>query len=141
MRKIVIPIEAGSDQRVWCTSDTGNLTFKEAYRFLYPSSNALNWCKLIWKHFIPPSKSFVVWRLMHKKMPTDDNLRTRGCVTVSICPLCYAAEESTDHIFLSCGFANSLWCWLNNALNCVINKTSIARLFDVCNRYKSCQCR
>ncbi|PNX79987.1 GDSL esterase/lipase, partial [Trifolium pratense] len=35
----------------------------------------LDWAKVIWSLDIPPSKSLLVWRLMHNKMPTDDNIK------------------------------------------------------------------
>lgn len=130
MQQVVIPLSPTSNQKVWCHSDTRVLSFKEAYNFLNPSSNQLSWCQLIWKQFIPPSKSFLIWRIMHKRMLTDENLRARGCVTVSIRSLCYSAAETTDHLFLSCDFAQNIWSWLSSVLHCVINQTSISSLLD-----------
>ncbi|KAF1876013.1 hypothetical protein Lal_00006644, partial [Lupinus albus] len=37
---------------------------------------------------IPPSKSFLTWRLMLNKLPTDENLKKRGHSIVSIFNLC-----------------------------------------------------
>ena len=85
---------------VWLHSSDGKLTSKLAQNFLLPVSIPLPWAALIWRSCIPPSCSFILWRTMHGKMPTDENLRRRGCITVSICNLCMTTDESSDHLFL-----------------------------------------
>jgi hypothetical protein len=63
-------------------------------------------------------------------MPTDENLRARGCITVSICNLCMQTEETSAHLFLHCSFAVALWSWLGCKLNCVLDLTSVISLLD-----------
>jgi ribonuclease HI len=63
-------------------------------------------------------------------MPTDDNLRARGCIVVSICSLCLSAEETSDHLFLRCPFALHLWNWISGKLNCFIDCTSADTLLS-----------
>lgn len=41
--------------------------------------------------FLLPTVLFY-WRLMHRKLPTDENLRSHGCVLVYICILCYTID-------------------------------------------------
>jgi hypothetical protein len=48
-------------------------------------STQVSWSSLIWYKFTPPSNSFAVWRCLHNKMATDENLIKRGCIMVSIC--------------------------------------------------------
>lgn len=60
------------------------------------------WAKLLLNTYIPPSRSFITWRLIHNKLPTDDNLRKRGCFIVSICCFCMQEAESSQHIFFDC---------------------------------------
>jgi hypothetical protein len=108
----VIPRQQYDDRLVWKKSKDGVLTSKQAYEFLFPPSADPSWYIQLWRPFIPPSCSFVVWRYLHYKMPTDENLRKRGCVTVSICVLCMSDYESTTHLFLTCPFAAALWNWL-----------------------------
>ena len=78
----------------------------------------VDWATLIWRPCIPPSHSFIFWRLMHKKLPTDEHLRSRGCTIVSICVLCYRSAETSEHLFFSCDYAVCLWCWLGALLHC-----------------------
>lgn len=87
IKKIIIPWTSGPDQLRWSHSLSGILTFKEAYAFCSPHSQVVPWCKLIWKSCIPPSKSFLFWRLLHRGMPTDDILQARGCHCVCVQPV------------------------------------------------------
>ncbi|MCH81318.1 RNA-directed DNA polymerase (Reverse transcriptase) [Trifolium medium] len=86
------------DQLVWTHSSDGLLTAKGAYNFLHPPKPSLCWARLIWWSFIPPSVSFILWRLILGKMATDHNLLTRGCVLVLACP----ALWSYPAVFLIC---------------------------------------
>lgn len=105
IHKMKILIEACEDQLVWLKSVSGKLSFKEAYLFLNPSTNSNLWFKQFWSHCVPLSRSFLVWRILHEKIPTDDNLKKIGCITVSMCSLCGRAEEKSVHLFLQCSYA------------------------------------
>lgn len=74
---------------------------------------------------------------MHRRMPTDDNLRARGLITVSMCPLCCSTDEAADHLFLSCNFAQLIWLWLNGVQKYVVDQSSIPPLLNVCSRFRS----
>jgi len=63
-------------------------------------------------------------------MPTDNNLRSRGCVVVLVCNLCMKTDESSDHLFLHCDFASRLSDWIGVKLHCVIDSSSVASLLD-----------
>ncbi|MCH97022.1 ribonuclease H protein [Trifolium medium] len=75
VQKVTIPLEASQDKLLWKHSDTGELQLNEAYQFKLQQFQDLNWAKAIWNSDIPPSKSLLVWRLMHNKIPTDENLK------------------------------------------------------------------
>ena len=88
-----------------------------------------------------PAKSFTVWRLIHRKMPTDDNLIKRSCNMPSMCSLCYKQQESVDHLFLHCNLASSIWYWFQSILNIPINLNSALSIFEICQRNWSPQCK
>lgn len=54
-----IPILPFEDQLIWTGTDSGCLSFKEAFNYLKPLQNSVNWSKIIWSYSIPPSRSFV----------------------------------------------------------------------------------
>lgn len=103
--QIIIPKTMIDDQLVWKASNSSTLSEKEAYCFLNSSGPACYWGKLIWTKSVPPLKSFLLWRLLHNKVPSDDQLWSRGCYVVSMCSLCGSNYETTDHVFFSCAYA------------------------------------
>jgi hypothetical protein len=79
VHKVTIPLENSQDKLLWKHWDSGDLELKQAYSIKLQQYQDLQWAKLICNPDIPPSKSLLVWRLMHQKMPTDENLMIRGC--------------------------------------------------------------
>ncbi|XP_019422999.1 PREDICTED: uncharacterized protein LOC109332473 [Lupinus angustifolius] len=115
--------------RIFLTDSTnGNLSLKDAYKSIMPSTDSRQWCKLIWSSSIPPSKSFTLWRLINNRMPSDENLQARGCILASKCNLCHVQVESSQHLFLSCSFATAIWDWLNHQFQITIDTSSAANL-------------
>ena len=125
---ITLPRVQLPDSLVWPHSADGKLTSKHVVSFIRSAAPTLPWAEIIWNNCIPPSHSFSLWRLMHDKMPTYENLRTKGCVIVSVCCFCFNSDENSSHLFLHCPFAAELWTWLGGKLKRVINCTSIASL-------------
>jgi ribonuclease HI len=115
---------------VWRHSSDGILSSKSALSFMCPRGSLLPWADLIWNAAIPPSVSFIYWRLRHGKMPTDENLKRRGCIVVSVCSLCLNTDESAEHIFFRCPFAVHLWNWLGITLHCVVDTSSVEALLN-----------
>lgn len=143
MLQVHIPLDSDncSDSLVWKASSDGILSFKEAYNHLKPIVHPIHWGKSIWSSSIPPSRSFVVWRLLHKEFPTDEQLHCRGCTLVSICSLCGRATESFDHLFFHCSFASRLWTWLGDILQTSIDQSSMLVVLSVCNKQWSSQAK
>lgn len=139
IHQMPITIFPCENQVVWHNSNSGLLTFIDAFFFLKPSNPSISWGKLIWNQFIPPSKSLLVRRLIHHKMPTDENLRVRGYITVSICSLSEMSDETSEHLFFNCTFARYIWSWLINVLQCKPDLSSILSMLSVCNSNWSSQ--
>ncbi|PNX84973.1 ribonuclease H [Trifolium pratense] len=124
VQHVALPADASQDKLVWKGSADGELTAKIAYDFKRHHYPILSWAKTVWCIDIPPSKSLVAWTLMHDKLPTDENLKIRGCNLPSICSLCYACEESSFHLPLktygSCvievGILNAKLCGAMSAI-------------------------
>jgi len=137
-----IPLIPKDDKLIWKNSHDGSLSFKDAYTFHasnHPQS--LSWSKMIWHAAIPPSKSFLLWRVFHDKLPTDDNLSKRGCLLPSICNLCGAAQETSIHLFIDCPYATDIWHWLGSLLNLNCNLTSFLDIIRISDRNWSPHCK
>jgi ribonuclease HI len=133
IHNVSIPLEDSSDKLLWKHSDSGDLELKQAYSFKLQQFQELPWAKRIWNLAIPPSRSLMVWRLMHHKMPTDENLMIRGCALPSMCNLCNKHIESSFHIFFECQFAIRLWFWLAGCLNITIQFTCMEDMWNLCD--------
>jgi ribonuclease HI len=127
---ITLPSSALPDLFSWSHASDGKLSAKLAFSFLRPQAPPLPWASSIWNTCIPPAHSFIFWRLVHGKMPTDDNLASRGCAMVSMCSFCLRSIETSDHLFFYCDFAVSVWTWLGLLLNVVIDHTSALAVFN-----------
>jgi hypothetical protein len=75
---VITPVVPAPDQLIWKHTDSGDLQLKDAYQFILHNFQELHWAKTIWNSDIPPSKSLLVWRLMHDKLPTDEKLSLRS---------------------------------------------------------------
>jgi hypothetical protein len=137
--QVHIPLEETNDKFIWKHTDDGELTLKQAYDFKLPPVQELHWAKLIWNSDIPPSKSMLAWRLMHEKLPTDENLLTRGCAIPSMCNFCCSHVETSFHIFFECQFAIKLWSWLAGCLNLTLQFTSMEDIWKLCDLHWSPQ--
>jgi hypothetical protein len=131
LQNITIPIEESKDNLLWMHTDSGCLQLKDAYLFKSQQFQDLHWAKSIWSPDIPPSKSLMVWRLMHEKVPTDENLLIRGCQFPSMCNFCCKNVESSFHIFFECEFAIKLWSWLANCLNLTLQFSSMDDMWKI----------
>jgi len=139
---VTIPLTYKEDKLIWKKSHDGNLSFKDAYLFHSTSNQQhFSWAKFIWQAAIPPSKSLLVWIMLHHKLPTDDNLLQRGCQLPSICNLCAIASKTSAHLFLECSFANQLWSWLQSLINVNFNLSSFLEPLLVYERSWSPQCK
>jgi ribonuclease HI len=136
---VSIPLESSQHRFLWKHTDSGDLDLKQAYIFKNQQVQELHWAKQIWNIDIPPSKSFMVWRLMHDKMPTDEKLMARGCSIPSMCSLCNNNAESSFHLFFECPYAIKLWSWLAGCLNVTLQFSSMEDIWRLCDSHWSPQ--
>ena len=127
---MVLPTAPLPNALVWLHSSDGKLTSKISFNFLLPAAVSLPWAAAIWKSCIPPSHSFILWRIMHGKMPTDENLRRRGCIIVSICSFYLGIDGTSAHLFLHCSIATTIWLWLGGMLHITFNLASFETLLS-----------
>jgi hypothetical protein len=141
LNQVSIPIEDKNDKILWMHATSGDLSLKKAYQHFTPSGNIVSWAKLLWNLAIHPSKSFMVWRLLHNKLATDENLAIRGFHLPSMCSLCNKEPETSIHLLLHCPFALSLWHWLASVIKINIDLSSFVSVLNICNRGWHPQCK
>lgn len=83
------------DMLCWNHSANAILDSKETFRFISKHAPIVPWVVSLLNKDIPPSKSLLVWRQHHKKIPTVEQMRMRGFMCVSKCSICNCQEENT----------------------------------------------
>ncbi|KAK2649696.1 hypothetical protein Ddye_017185 [Dipteronia dyeriana] len=93
----------------WFCFLDGSVSCKSVYTSLFEVRSFVFWGKQIWVSFISHSRSVLIWRLFHGKIPTDIVLRARGYIFPSRCRFCYVVEKDLRHTFLDCPCVRGLW--------------------------------
>ncbi|GJZ11381.1 RNA-directed DNA polymerase, eukaryota, reverse transcriptase zinc-binding domain protein, partial [Tanacetum coccineum] len=63
-----------------------------------------------WNRMLPIKVNINTWRLCLDRLPTRCNLDARGVDLDSTrCPICDVDLESSQHLFVECLVASSLW--------------------------------
>ncbi|MCH82427.1 ribonuclease H protein, partial [Trifolium medium] len=141
VEQVSIPVEHRHDSLAWRSSDSGELSLRQAFDFKAHQGPQLHWAKTIWSKDIPPSKSLVAWRLMHDKLPTDENLLLRGCSLPSMCSLCRKHGESSFHLFFQCPFAINIWTWFSSIIGINLRFNYVDEIWMLCDRSWKPQCK
>jgi hypothetical protein len=88
----------------------------------------------IWSSPAPSKLIAFSWQLLHNRIPTKDNLVSRGIFrgdSPGNCVVCNGSLESAAHLFLHCDFAFSIWLDIFRRLGVyVIMPASLPSLFD-----------
>ncbi|KAK0601517.1 hypothetical protein LWI29_026244 [Acer saccharum] len=77
IKDIRIHPSPAADQLIWEPSSTGKPSFADIYTLVQGSMTKTSLSRVIWNQFIPPRNTVLVWRLIHGRLPTDDNLRRK----------------------------------------------------------------
>eukprot|EP00253_Pinus_taeda_P018398 PITA_18398 len=107
------------DKLRWGLKGNGNFSLKEARNIIEREEQveAVPWCSKVWDSLLWPKIRTFLWLLMRNKTLTWDNLCKKGFRGPSRCPMCLAEEESINHLFNACEWANQLWNWMEGILS------------------------
>jgi len=86
--------------------------FKSARTFFLEPGVPYGWGKFIWSSDIPPSKTFVLCKVFHRRLPIDQHIQNKGLHFCSMCTLCEKHEEFINHLFFECPNALYIWSWV-----------------------------
>ncbi|XP_011083922.1 uncharacterized protein LOC105166312 [Sesamum indicum] len=95
------------------------LQTSRAYEYFRPKLARQPWKAAIWKAFIPPKYSFILWLGLRGRLATRDRL---GFLQEEdLCSLCINTKESAKHLFFECPFSNFVWARIRHWIG--INRT------------------
>ncbi|CAN1126225.1 Uncharacterized mitochondrial protein AtMg00310, partial [Linum perenne] len=114
IQSIPLPWRPQADQRVWHHSPSGVYTVSSRYEVgmrsrpdlfsanLSPMESS-TWISVRYLQ-IQPKQRFFLWKILHRILPTLHGImvRVRSETIDPVCPICYAAPEIMEHLFLHC---------------------------------------
>jgi len=100
---------AVEDTHIWQFSTSGSYSTKSAYEALFTRAIHFSPWERIWQSWAPGKCKFFMWTVAHKKCWTADRLARKGLRHPAACPLCDQADETIDHLLISCVFSRQVW--------------------------------
>ncbi|KAK4397985.1 hypothetical protein Sango_1274000 [Sesamum angolense] len=88
-------------------TDSKGLITSKAYEYFRPKLPRQPWKASIWKAFIPPKYSFIMWLGLWEMLATRDRLAFLH--EDPSCSLCISSKESTKYLFFECPFSAYVW--------------------------------
>ncbi|KAL0458716.1 UNVERIFIED_CONTAM: hypothetical protein Slati_0498800 [Sesamum latifolium] len=83
------------------------LETSKAYEYFRPKRTRRPWQKTIWKAFVPPKYSFVLWLGLRGRLATRDRLSFQQ--EEEACSLCINKQGSARHLFFEYPFSDFVW--------------------------------
>jgi hypothetical protein len=135
-------LSSDSDLWWWKPESDGEFTVKSTYSLLFREVySAVEYGNIekrvfhqLWRSPAPSKLIAFSWQLTHNRIPTRDNLVSRGIikgVDSTGCVFCSNVIETSCHLFLHCQFASAVWIAIFKWLGIIIiMPPSIPILFE-----------
>ncbi|XP_074305954.1 uncharacterized protein LOC141641183 [Silene latifolia] len=91
---------------------------QKIYELLRSKGTPFSYHKTIWDSVVYPKHAIIGLLASQNKLPTIDNLCTRGLVLVNRCSLCERQAESGSHLFFDCQFSQEVWKEVSAWIKC-----------------------
>ncbi|KAK4415031.1 hypothetical protein Salat_2610200 [Sesamum alatum] len=88
-------------------SNLKGLETSKAYEYFRPKHTRQPWKATIWRAFIPPKYSFILWLGLRGRLATRDRLAFLQ--EDPTCSLCINTNETAEHLFFECPFSACVW--------------------------------
>lgn len=93
------------DALTWNCSNLGNFSIKLAYSFIVGDEEKPNILEWVWKITCMERVHIFIWKAMKQSLLTNTKRFWRGMSGVKDCPRCGEVEETMEHLFRQCSFA------------------------------------
>ncbi|KAL0909994.1 hypothetical protein M5K25_020913 [Dendrobium thyrsiflorum] len=126
--KISIHLEE-EDCILFNRSNDGKFDTKQVWNSIRDSHPKNIFYLSLWHGSIPPTYSFLIWRILNNYLPVDSNLLKKGFYIVSKCQCCYHIEN-INHVFMQGPVAMKVWIHFNNMFK-VLSTTHFNNVGDL----------
>ncbi|WMV45633.1 hypothetical protein MTR67_039018 [Solanum verrucosum] len=118
--------QGDKDTAVWKPNDSGNFSCASAWKICrLRKSNAVSNSQ-IWHKNIPFKMSFLVWRALRYKLPTNEKLATFGVEPVRCYCCIQRGWDEVDHIFNQGSFATHIWTSFLSPMGVTFQRSSLS---------------
>ncbi|KAK6803132.1 hypothetical protein RDI58_000916 [Solanum bulbocastanum] len=105
-----------TDLAIWTLNTSGSFSVSSAWNIIRETREKTNFNTQTWHKNIPFKCSFLLWRAIRNKLPTNERLASFGIEPVK-CYCCHSpGVDSIEHIFNSGTFARKVWSYFAVAM-------------------------
>lgn len=101
------------DSIVWSWDRVNSMSsVKKTYEAIFDHQPILEhkwWYNLLWHWRLPPKLKVFGWLVLKNRILTGKNLIKRGLFGPFVCSQCKSDEETVNHLFITCPFAQGIW--------------------------------
>lgn len=101
--------EGVADTPIWKPNESGTFTCSSAWELVRAKKEKTRLNTNIWHKSIPFKISFLLWRALRGKLPTNDRITQFGSTLVDCFCCNRTAPETIDHVLVSGHFARHIW--------------------------------
>lgn len=106
------------DKPIWATESSGVFSVSSVFKRACPCADPrLRISKLVWVKYLPPKVQFFWWLAWRSRLKTSVFLQKISVLQNSastLCVFCKTANESVDHVLVSCPFVWHVWAEMLN---------------------------
>ncbi|WMV58521.1 hypothetical protein MTR67_051906 [Solanum verrucosum] len=113
------------DTAVWKPNESGKFSCASAWEICRNRRTAESINSQIWHKNIPFKMSFLIWRALRNKLPTNEKLATFGVEPVKCFYCIKQGWDEVDHIFIQGHFATHIWKQFSGAMGINFQQTSL----------------
>lgn len=77
--------ESTNDRAWWTVNSHGRFIVSSAYNLLRNKRARVPWYRMVWGNHLSHKIAFFLWRVLTRRVATDDILKSIGIVVVSKC--------------------------------------------------------
>ncbi|KAK4707377.1 hypothetical protein R3W88_033066 [Solanum pinnatisectum] len=118
------------DQAIWKLTNDGKFICSSAWNSIREKREKSRFSSLIWHRSIPFKSSFLLWRSLRGKLPTNDKLTTFGNEPVQCFCCNRPGMDDIEHIFNKGQFAAYVWRSFAAAAGITTDHTSLPHLIN-----------
>ncbi|KAK6782003.1 hypothetical protein RDI58_019799 [Solanum bulbocastanum] len=118
------------DQAIWTLTNDGKFTCSSAWNVIREKREKSKFNTLMWHRSIPFKSSFLLWRALRGKLPTNDKLIVFGKEPVQCFCCNRPGMDNIEHIFNKGQFAAYVWRSFAAAAGITTDHTSLPQLIS-----------